>query len=493
MRVLFVASELAPLSQSGGLGDAVSGLARALGDRGHDVTCLIPAYRSALQSPACPALVDVGPVRIGFPGFELWGRILTGELFPNVDVELVDLPALYDRAGLYGEGGHDYDDNALRFIALSRAAAYRAEATQPDVVVAHDWHAALTVCLLRTSLDRGPVRGVACVQVVHNNAHQGRVGGDSLGLTSLAPDLLHPDGLEAWGSLCLLKGGLMWADRIIAVSPTYAREVQHPAFGEGLDGAYRSRAHRLLGIRNGIDTLRYDPETDLTLGAPYSARSLAGKAACRAALLAQTKIEAPPPGLLLCAVGRLAAQKGWDVLLAAIDGLLDLGASFVLLGDGDRALARALEAKALQHPRRIWFRAAYDEALSRRIYAGSDAVLIPSRFEPCGLVQLIAQRYGTLPVAHATGGLLDTIVDPMFHARHPTAGEEWSGATGVLFSPLSADALIGGVRRVARLGATGGLPAIQSSLLALEVGWDGPAQAWEAVLTDVAAEARRRI
>jgi starch synthase len=491
---MFVSSECAPLAQSGGLGDAVSGLARSLGAMGHEVTVVIPAYRSALQSQACPRLVDGGSMKLAFPGFDLTGRFLCGSLFPGVEVAMLDIPPIFDRVGLYGEGGWDYGDNALRFIALCRAGAYRAEAEQPDVVVAHDWHAALTPAILRTSLDRGLNRRIGTVQVVHNNAHQGRWPTEAMALTGLAHDLLHVDGLEAWGTMCMLKGGVMWADRIVAVSPTYAREIQTHDFGEGLEGAYKSRAHRLTGIVNGIDDVRFDPSSDGALPVQYAADDAAGKAVCREKLLERCGLDATAPGLLCAAIGRLAAQKGWDVVVRSIDALLEKGASFVALGDGAKWIADALTDLARRHPKRVFFRSAYDDVLARQIYAGADVMLVPSRFEPCGLVQLIAQRYGTVPVAHATGGLVDTINDPwLAPVRAGTdAHDPWRRATGVLFSPLTPENLVQGVDRVAKLAASGRLPDVQKRLLGLDVSWDGPAQSWLAVLTEVQAEAKRR-
>ena len=499
MHIMFVSSELAPLCQSGGLGDAASGLARALGAMGHEVTCVIPAYRTALQSQSVPRLVDGGNIKLSFKTsyggpFDLHGRWLCGSLFPGVEVELLDIPAIYDRPGLYGENNVDYSDNALRFIALCRAAAYRAETEHPDVVVAHDWHAGMTLAMLRTSLDRGPSRSIGTVQVVHNNAHQGRYGGDAMSFTGLAQDLLHVDGVEAWGSLCLLKGGVMWADRIVAVSPTYAREIQTRDFGEGLEGAYRTRSHRLTGIVNGIDELRFDPQTDSALPAPFSADDLRGKVQCRARLVDECGLDTPGPGLLCAAIGRLAGQKGWDIIVKSLEPLLERGASLVFLGDGSPWIADALRDAAQRHPRRVFFKSAYDDSLARRIYAGADIMLVPSRFEPCGLVQLIAQRYGTIPVAHATGGLVDTIHDPWLSpAKTGTdASDPWRRATGVLFSPLTPENLVLGVDRVAKLAAAGRLPEIQKRLLGLDVSWDGPAQSWAAVLQDVVTEAKKR-
>jgi starch synthase len=459
------------------------------------VTIVMPAYRQALRAQGLPRLVDGGAVHLDFPGFQLNGRFLSGTLYPGVEVDLLDIPALYDRPSLYGEHGAEYDDNPLRFIALSRAAAYRAEAEQPDVLVAHDWHAALTCALLRTTLDRGAVRGIGTVQVVHNNAHQGRVPAAHMALTGLPGDLFHPDGVEAWGTLCLLKGGVMWADRVVAVSPTYAREIQTRDFGEGLEGAYRARAQRLVGIVNGIDTQRFDPSTDATLPATFDEDHLEGKALCRSELLRELGLDAPAPGLLVAAIGRLATQKGWDIILAGVDELVAHGATCVFLGDGSPWIARGLADKARAHPTRVCFRAGFDDGLARRIYAGADAMLIPSRFEPCGLVQLISQRYGTIPIGHATGGLVDTIRDPWSQpVRAGTdAFDPWKRATGALFSPLTTEALLFAVDRVKKLGQGERYAEVQRRLLGSDVSWDGPAQSWLAVLEDVVREARSRI
>jgi len=474
LRLVFASWELAPLAQTGGLGDMASGLARALAARGHEITCILPAHRDVLRHPACPALVPAGAVRIATPGAELIGRWLVGEL-SGIRLQLLDLPALYDRPELYGAA--DVAE-AQRYIALSRAAAEFAATMRPHVLVAHDWHAALALCALRTCHDFGAARGVGAVQVVHNNAFLGRFPAAAFAATGLPGELFHPDALEFWGDLALLKGGLAWADRIVAVSPNYAQEVQTPAFGEGIDGLYRFRARRLLGIANGIDTESHDPATDASLPARYGAEYPKPKGVCRKALLDATGLEAPQPGRLLAAVGRLAAQKGWDVLVAALAKLVDGGASLVLLGDGDPGLAARLREVAARFPKRVHVTIGWDDALARRIYAGADCVLAPSRFEPCGLVQLLGQRYGTLPIAHRVGGFVDTIED---------------GETGILFEALTPAAIAEAVDRAAALMQERGEVAVQRRLLSVDVSWATPAAAWERVFAAVAREAAQRI
>lgn len=470
-RILFAAAELAPLAQTGGLGEAVSGLARALAERGHEMRCALPAYRAALNHPACPALREGPEVALGTPGGVLQGRWRHGSLAKNLEVLLLDVPELYDRPGIYGEGNFGYWDEGWRYAAFSRAVAALCESEPPDVLVAHDWHAALAIGLLHTRHGYGPARSVGLVQVVHNNGFQGRYPADFVPWTDLPPELFHPGGYEFYGDVCLLKAGLVWADRIVAVSPTYARELTGPEHGQGLDGVYRFRSEDLSGIVNGIDVERFDPATDPCLPARFDAAHPLGKARCRAALLEELGLEAPPRGRLLAAIGRLNVQKGWDLLMPAIDALVAAGASLVLLGEGDPWIAEGLAQAAFRHSRRVHFRNGWDEALARRIYAGVDGVLIPSRFEPCGLVQLIAQRYGSLPVAHRTGGLADTITD---------------GETGILFDDLSAPSLAVAAERAAALA---GRKSVVRALLEIDVSWRASVERWERIFNAVTHQA----
>ncbi len=470
LRVVFASAELAPLAQTGGLGDAVAGLAAALAARGHEVTCLLPGWRDALAHPSLSVLEEGAPARVGLPGGERVGRWWAAQQ-GGVRVELLALGQLFDRDSPYGDA-----EEGLRFVAFSRAAAARCAEVAPDVFVAHDWHAALGVCALHTFWSTGPARAVGSVQVVHNNAHTGRYGSSLFPATGLPGELFRPDGLEFHGDLCLLKGGLAWADRIVAVSPSYAAELETPDQGGGLEGLYRHRRHRLAGIVNGIDTDRFDPARDEALAAPFGRRDLAGRERCREALRAELGLEAAAPGHLLASVGRFAVQKGWDVLADALGALVARGFAVALLGNGDASIAAGLRATARKWPGRVAVVVGWDDALARRLYAGADALLVPSRFEPCGLVQLQAQRYGALPIAHRVGGLQDTISD---------------GETGILFSPLSAETLVEAAERGAALLAARG-PSLIRRLLSLDVSWRRPAARWERLLAAVAREAAAR-
>jgi len=478
LRVFFATSELAPLAQSGGLGDAVSGLAGALAARGHEVTCLLPAYRTALANPACPRLSSAGAVRLPGPFGDVRGHWLAGTWAPRFELRLLDVPPFFDRAGLYGDGAGSYGDEAARFISFARAVALRAYEERPDVLVTHDWHAALALCVLRTLYDRGSARGIGTVQVLHNAAYQGRQPASAMAWTALPAELFAPDGLEFFGDLSLLKGGVAWADRILAVSPTYAREIQTAEFGLGLEGLYQLRRARLGGIANGLDAARFDPATDKSLPERFAAEAPSGKRACREAVMEELDLRSAEPGRFLVAIGRLTHQKGWDVLAAALPALVASGCVLALLGDGERAIAESLLEAQRRFPGRVSSAISWNERAARRLYAAADGVLVPSRFEPCGLVQLTAQRYGALPIAHRTGGLVDTIRD---------------GETGLLFSPLTPDALAAAANRAAKLFAARGAERVTRDLLRIDVSWARPAALWESELESVAREARGRI
>lgn len=480
MRILFASSELSPLCQSGGLGEAVSGLARALGALGHQVTCLIPGYRCARLHEALPPLRPYSEIRIPTRGYHLHGTLLEGPLFPGVDVMLLDLPALYDRDGLYGDRQGGFGDNALRFTVFARSAAYLAEMLQPDVFVAHDWHAAAAISNLRVNLGRGPNRRIGTVLIVHNNAYQGEFPAADFALTGLPTELFHPDAGEAYGKLNLLKLGLQFADRIVPVSPSYANEVQSLAFGEGLQGVYSARQRRVTGIANGIDVEHYNPSADPHLPFHFSAAEPEGKRRCRAALLQELNLRTPPPGLLVGAVGRFAPQKGWDILARSLRHLLLQGASVVLLGDGDPQIAQNLQRLASEYPAQLALRVGFVDPLARRIYAGVDGILVPSRFEPCGLVQLIAQRYGAIPIAHAVGGLRDTI-----QCERNQGMVDWEHSNGILFSPLAPESIENAVAELADLGRSGQLSAVQQKLMSIDVSWQPAAQKYEQLFTQV--------
>jgi starch synthase len=413
LKILFVASECVPFAKTGGLGDVVGALPAALASRGHDVRVVLPRYRSA-KAHAARKLDMALSVPLG--GGARWGAVWEATLPSSaqgagaVPVYLLDNDFLYDRSGIYGDAGGGYEDNLLRYAFLSRGALALARALDfvPDVVHVHDWQSALVPVYLDTLEAAGPLGRAASVLTIHNLGYQGWFDKHELPLTGLGWEVFHARSLEAYDRLNLLKGGLYHATLVSTVSPRYAQEIRAPAGGEGLDGVLRDRGGDVIGVLNGIDEAVWNPQTDLHLAARYSAEDLAGKATCKAALQRELGLPDRPDVPLLGIVSRLAHQKGIDVFASALAALADMDAQVVVLGSGE---AWAEELFSNLSRTTDWFRAwiGMNEPLAHRIEAGADLFLMPSRYEPCGLNQLYSQRYGTLPVVRAVGGLDDTV------------------------------------------------------------------------------------
>ena len=409
LRILHVAAELFPWVRTGGLGDVIAALPPALIELGIDARLVLPGFAGFLDA------FELGQsIRLRTP-FAVERVRIARALVPDSQVAayVVDNPALYDRPGnpYAALDGGEWPDNHRRFALLGWVAAALAQGAdpnwRPDVLHCHDWHAGLGPAYLRAE-----GASVPSVFTVHNLAYQGYFP------AALFPDLALPagffsvDGVEFYGGLSFLKSGLFYADRLTTVSPTYAREIQTPAFGWGLDGLLRTRADALTGILNGVDPKLWSPDHDPALRRGYAVDDApVGKAAAKAALERRFGLARQARAPLFGAVTRLTPQKGLDLLLAALPGLVALGGRLVLLGSGDRDLEAGFAAAAANYPGRVGVALGYDEALSHLIMAGSDAVIMPSRFEPCGLGQLISLRYGTIPVVRAVGGLATTVHD----------------------------------------------------------------------------------
>ena len=413
MKVLFVTPEYAPLVKVGGLGDVSSALPKALRTLGIQVDVLLPGYPQVMASSELRE-----EQRFTELGHEC--RLLRAG-----QVLVLDCPTLYQRPGspYQDPGGEDWPDNALRFGILCRAAARLAGY---DAIHCNDWPTALTPLFTRTP----------ALLTVHNLAFQGNFDRSWLERLGLGAEHFSMDGLEFHGRISFLKGGLMRAQALTTVSPTYAREIQTEAFGCGMEGILRARRGALTGILNGIDTQEWDPGSDEHLPEKYDSRTLEKKAVNKASLQQRLNLEVDEKMPLIGFVGRLTDQKGVDLIAASIAELAALPAQFALLGKGDRNLEAALSSAAARHPGRVALASAFDEGLAHLIEAGADLFLMPSRFEPCGLNQMYSQRYGTPPVARATGGLADTILD---------------GETGFLFERAESGALIAAVRRAVAL------------------------------------------
>jgi starch synthase len=442
LQVLGVASELYPLLKTGGLADVAGALPGALAPLGVRVRSLLPGHPAVVRGLQDAREVAHWPAWFGGPARLLAGRHGALELL------VLDAPHLYERPGnpYLDAGGRDWPDNAERYAALAFAAARigwgEVEGWVPEVLHAHDWQAALAPAYLHY-LGAGR-RRPATVLTLHNLAFQGQFNADVWSRLGLPHEAFAMQGLEYHGDVGYLKAGIHFADAVTTVSPTYAREIRTLAGGMGLDAMLRWRGAAVSGIVNGIDTEVWDPRTDALLARTYGPETLDDRAANRAAV--EQAFGLPPDAApLICMVSRLTTQKGIDLVAATLDAMVDSGARLVVLGNGDPALEDALRAGAQRHPDRVAVRIGYDEALSHRLQGGSDAILVPSRFEPCGLTQLYGLRYGCVPVVARVGGLADTVIDANDAALR--AGV----ATGIQFADVTAEGLIDAVRRAVEL------------------------------------------
>ena len=477
MKILFVASECAPFIKTGGLADVIGAVPKALTQAGDDVRVLIPGYRDLAD------LLKRGKVVERYEDLFGGKARLVALKAEGIDLLLLDAPHLYDRAGgIYADPeGADWPDNDLRFAALAFVGAALAGKGlgkwMPDVVHAHDWQAGLVPAYLhQTKGTAAPV-----VMTIHNIAFQGLFEADRLKDLKLDKALFTQEGIEFYGKISFLKAGLALADAITTVSPSYACELLTPEFGLGMEGLLQARRNVLRGILNGIDLDVWNPEQDPSLPATYSARSLSRKAKNRAALEVRFNLTSGE-GPIFCVISRLTSQKGLDMLLECLPGLVGQGGRLALLGTGDKELERAFVAAAARYPGAVGVIIGYDEDLSHLVQGGSDAILIPSRFEPCGLTQLYGLRYGTLPVVARTGGLADTIID----ANEAALAADC--ATGFQFAPINATML---GQAISRAIAIYHQPKVWSAMMRRAmrhpVGWDASAEAYREVYASVLA------
>ncbi|WP_386679780.1 glycogen synthase GlgA [Loktanella sp. R86503] len=465
-RVLSVTSEYVPLVKTGGLADVAGALPGALRGQGWDMRTLIPAYPGLIAKAVAKTVVWSDPDVFGGPAQVLAGKVA------GTDVLLLDAPHLYDRkGGPYGDPG-DFPDNAKRFAALSWVAVQIAQGGLPDgwlpdILHGHDWQAGFAPAYLRFS---GDTR-VKTVMTIHNIAFQGNAPAAMLGALRLPIEAFNPDTLEYYGHLSSLKAGLATADVITTVSPTYAEELMRGDFGMGLEGLLAHRSADLYGILNGIDDTVWNPETDPEVK-PYSKTTLKRKLANRDALLAEFGLQANS-GPLAIVVSRMTDQKGIDMIVDTAADFVGMGGALAILGSGEQRLEEALKDLVKAHPGKIGLRIGYDEGLSHRMFAGGDAVLVPSRFEPCGLTQLYGLRYGCVPVVALTGGLADTVINANAMAQQTNV------ATGIQFHPVDALAFGQALRKLMELHADPkGWAAMQKRGMSQALGWDTSALAY---------------
>src|SRR5271167_756546 len=466
VRILFVASEGLPFSKTGGLADVVEALPKALVAQGHEVAVVLPRYRGIKASAVVvPSLTIPMANRLRFPA------VLDGTVISGVRYFFVDDPEYFDRDGIYGTTAGDFPDNAERYSEFCRAAIEIVKHVWPaDVIHCHNWQTALVPVLLRTTYGDDPlVKDIPVVFTIHNMGYHGLFKTDVLEHAGIPLAVYHPAGMEFYGNVNFLKGGLIYSDYLTTVSRRYALEIQTPEYGYGLDGVVRSRADRMVGILNGVDYSTWSPDKDKLIPMKYSAKDMSGKQVCKQALLELFGI-APEHSArpLIGIVSRFADQKGFDLIAEKALELMKEEVSLVVLGSGERKYEELFQAMANTFPGRAGVKIAYDNEIAHKIEAGADMFLMPSRYEPCGLNQIYSLKYGTVPIVRATGGLDDT-VEP-FDLEHGTG-------TGFKFAEYSGAAMMYAIRQALHHFIDERIwKRIQLNGMAKDFSWNGPAR-----------------
>ena len=437
---MLASSEVHPYSKSGGLGDMVAALAKALGRAGHQVSVVTPLYRGITANFPGVARFDYHiDVPLGVERRQ--AGVFSTQPSEGVTIYFVDAPEFFDRPGLYNENHIDYPDNARRFVFFSKCVAHLARylTSPPEIVHVHDWQVGLVPALVQHGQGaEGWFHAPRTMLTIHNLAYQGIFPRADFGLTNLPESYFTPGGVEFYGRLNCLKAGISLADRLTTVSPRYAREITTPEFGWRLDDVLRERQGTLVGILNGVDYDEWNTAANPYIPHPYSARDLAGKAEMKAEVQSEFGLPVSAKMPLFASVTRLVDQKGVDLLLGALEEMVSAELQFILLGSGSPELQAGYSNLAVRNPRKVGVRIGFDQGLSHRIEAGADFFLMPSRFEPCGLNQMYSLRYGAIPVVRATGGLDDTVVD---------LAEDRRRANGIKFREASARALARAMRK----------------------------------------------
>ncbi len=478
MKIVHVASELFPYVKTGGLADAVGALSSTLADLGHEVAVFVPGYRSVIDHPLTSAAKRTLKLRIEMGDTFMSGEVKSFSPKPNLTVHLVCREEFFDRRSPYGTPERDYEDNHHRFIFFCKGVVetLRFLEFRADVVHGHDWQCGLLPLLLRHAEQRHEATlAMKTVFTIHNIAFQGVFPMRSFYRTNLPDELMGIDGVEFYGQMSMMKAGILFSDRVTTVSPRYAREIQTPEFGCGLDGVVGTRADDIVGLINGIDTDTWNPAKDALIPATYSATDLTGKAACRADLLKRNGFDPKFTGPVIGMVCRLTEQKGLDLVLANEAFFRTENVRFIVLGTGDKRFEEELRKLSALAPDRVALCARHDEAMSHLVEAGSDFFLMPSRFEPCGLNQMYSQTYGTVPLVTRVGGLADTVVDIDLN---PEEG------AGITFAP-TIEGVAEGLKRMLKLYADAKrLKTAQFNGMKRDFSWLTAARAYERLYND---------
>ncbi len=483
LTVLQVCSEIFPLLKTGGLADVVAALPPELKKNGCDVRMLVPGFPEFINGITNPELVIEFPARFGARQIKLmYGKMPKTAL----SVYYIDAPDLYNRIGnpYNGPDGQPYQDNHLRFALLGWCAARLVEGFdyfwKPDIVHGHDWHAGLAFAYIKALEWHTGKRTVGTVFTVHNMAYQGNFPAHVFGELDLPASMFHPDGIEFYGQVSFLKSGFYYADKITTVSPTYAKEIQYGEQSCGLGGVVQWRSSDLVGILNGIDPLVWNPKTDDRIAANYHSRSMFGKNQCRLALQKEMGLPPQKDKPIFCVISRFASQKGLHLVVEGLHSIIRQGGQAVIMGNGELWLEDAFRHYANEYPEQVAVRIGYDENRAHRIFAGSDVILIPSRYEPCGLVQMYGSLYGTLPLVHRVGGLADTVID-----CSPETLRE-NSATGFCFDHFDSPSFESAIQKAFALYASPKKwKRVQKKGMAQSFGWKQSAKLYSALYKQI--------
>ena len=444
MKIMFASSEVTPFAKTGGLADVSSSLPEALASLGHEVKVVMPLYRSVIEGGFKLTPLE-NSLEVPFKGGSLKARVFYTKKKRNLIIYFIKRDEFFDRSGLYGTPEGDYFDNPERFIFFARGVLHLSEILdfQPDIIHCNDWQTALTPVYLKSLYKDYPFYSkTGTVFTIHNMAYQGVFPPGYMGVSGLPAELFSMKGLEYYGKMNFMKGGILFSDIITTVSEKYAREIQTPEYGYGLDGVLRERKEDVLGVLNGVDYSTWNPKSDHHIAATFDAKNLEGKKKCKEELMKIFELKRQQKTPLIGMISRLANQKGFDILSEGIDELLQLELYLVLLGTGDEKYEKQLAGLGRKHKSRFGVKIAFDNVLAHKIEAGSDMFLMPSRYEPCGLNQMYSLKYGTIPVVRATGGLDDTIIEFAL---------ETGKGNGFKFSEYSASAMLEEVKKAIKI------------------------------------------
>jgi starch synthase len=481
LKILFVSSEVTPFAKTGGLADVSGSLPQALEMLGHQVVIVMPLYRSVKEGEHSIKQVEKS-LSVPFRGQNLETPAFSAKTGKDIPIYFLQREEFFDRSGLYGTSQGDYFDNPERFIFFSRSVLELCQSLdfQPDIIHCHDWQTSLIPVYLRSLYKKNPsLQRVSSVFTIHNLAYQGVFQKETMSVSGLPLELFSMKGLEYYGKMNFMKGGILFSDAITTVSRKYAQEIQTSEYGYGLEGVLKDRSADIYGILNGVDYTSWNPKTDPHIASKFDRKDFSGKRKCKEELIEIFKLKGSDEFPVIGMISRLADQKGFDILAEALDNLMKLGLYLVILGTGDAKYEKQFTALGKKYPHRLGVKIAFDNVLAHKIEAGSDMFLMPSKYEPCGLNQMYSLKYGTIPVVRATGGLDDTIKE---------FNPETQKGNGFKFKVYSSSDLLKAVKRAIYIYKNKLLwTKLMSNAMNEDFSWGKSAQRYEEIYKKVLA------